>query len=373
MKEHTKSNIMKNIRTNNKTTTSYLIPSPDLFKSFSHLPPLKLFELSGLLPLILCFLVIPTVWLQSAHAQTNSQKAGISSTETVMVEADSNVVTQNFSWDNSLSWNAEIDKTTLPQNDTLTFTATIEIIGNPMEYKFDEMVQPKISNLDLAASSSSNKTIVENGENHFYKVFTYKYIPKTPGMAYINPARLNIHHLPSNSHRELTTSRLSVEVSDPVLPKDYTGLFITLAVILVVISIALVIFWFVKKRSQKVDEEIVEEIPLETQMKERILELKEYIVRNDYDSFYDKLHMLINEYITKKFNIPAKGLSTAEVIAELEISGLGGRDLSEISNSLSICDKVRYAREKTDDNQAQNVLSGFERLLTGFEPNKKEQ
>ncbi|MFP4458198.1 MAG: BatD family protein [Candidatus Zixiibacteriota bacterium] len=275
-------------------------------------------------------------------------------------------------WDRDLKFSSQIDKTTLPQNDTLTFKATIELKGNPLEYKFDEIDAPKVSNLSLISSSSRNKTEVIDGENNYYRIYTFEYIPKTMGMAYINPAILNLEHNPSGQAKKLRTSRLEVDVKEPVLPKDYSKITkITLIVLGIIIIFIVIYFFIIKMKKQEVEIED-EAIPLETEYLSKLRETRGFLQRGDLQAFFSSTPQIMRAYLARKFGIQAKGMSTKELIAELESAGMAGRNLDELSKSFEICDRVRFAREDVGENAAQQVFAGFEKILESFEPKEDE-
>jgi len=310
-------------------------------------------RLRPFLSTITAIFAVITMTQSLAFGQTDSLKDSLS-----------NVV----SWENNMKWNSYINKNKLPQNDTLIFYQVIELTGNPLEYYMEPEENPQVANLDLISSSSSNKTVVENGANKYSRIYEYKYLPKTTGMAYINPSRLKIRHIPSNTDRYLINQRLSAEVTDPIVKRNYGKIALIVLSILVLGGIGFGIYYIIRKKKSKVVVEEVVEIPLETQYLDKIKLLKELTVKGDFESFFDKFPGLISEYITIKFGIPAKGMATSELISQLESSGLGGRDLAELNESLLICDRIRFAREKYDDFMAQKVILGFERLLKSFEP-----
>lgn len=272
-------------------------------------------------------------------------------------------------WDRDLKFTSEIDKRSLPQNDTLEFRAIIELLGNPMEYNFDDIEPPKVSNLDLISSSSSNKTKVVDGENHYFRIYLFKYIPKTMGMAYINPAALTLEHRPSGAKKVLRTSRLEVDVQEPVLPKDYSKVIIISAIILGIVLILILTYIFLSRLRKDGEEIEVEVLPLETEYLQKIREKRELLQKGDLDGFFSALPPIMREYLGRKFGFRAKGMPTKELISQLESAGMGGKDLEQLKRSFEICDRVRFAREDVGENAAQDVFAGFVRILESFEPN----
>ena len=380
---------IRKILTINKTPKSHIPSYPNLWKLVSihhpnnephipkHLPnPLgsslshqilsessipKTSVVKGRFPLLPIILAIFMVFIYTCVAQDNDS-LGVS---------DSLALNNSLSWDDDLSLVGEIDKTTLAQNDTLTFTATVLLSGNPMAYKIENIEPPKITNLDLLISSSSNKTAMEDGVKQYYRTYVFKYIPKTMGMAYLNPASLKIEYLPTGQERLLRTVRMEIEVTQPILPKESKLLWFILIPIALLLLGAIIFFIRKKQKNQKIIE--VPEIPLEIESLENLLAVKPFLTKGDFPTFYEKSQAIIKDYIAKKWDIPARSISSDEIIKKLDDAGLSTKILKELSESFSICDRIRFAREQTNESEAHKVFSCFERLLQSFKPNENQK
>ncbi len=271
-----------------------------------------------------------------------------------------------LTWDDNLMLKGELETTSIPQNDTLTFTATVQLSGNPMLYHLNDIEPPKVSNLDLISSATSNKTVVEDGIKNFYRVYTFNYIPKTMGMAYINPAALTVEFLPTGQKRLLRSTRLEIDVQEAVEHQQSN------LILLILIPVALlfvgggVYILFRKRGDQKVD--IEPEIPIEQKYLDRLSETKQQLTKGDFPSFYEKAQIIIKDYIDAKWDIPAKSLSRDELIKRLDEAGLSTKILKELGESFATCDRIRFARESTDETEAHRVYSSFERLIQSFKP-----
>jgi hypothetical protein len=263
-----------------------------------------------------------------------------------------------------------VDKTKLPENDTLVFTAIIDLSDNPLEYDFQIKEPPKVSNLTLVKSSSGNKTIVVDGQNRYQRIYTMEYLPTTIGMAYINPAYLTVYHKPTQTTKILTTERLSIEVKEPVLPKNYKGLLIALVVIILLSSILVVAYFLVRRRKNQKEDDNKSRIVLEQLYLEKVKELRDMMAKGDITGFFDLIPLIMRDYLSEKFSIPAKGMASSELLGRLESLGIGGKDLSSLSESLAVCDRIRFARESASEMDAQKVLGAFEKLLSNFTPVK---
>lgn len=269
-------------------------------------------------------------------------------------------------WDEDLSLKGQVDKPSLPQNDTLKFTAIIRLVGNPMLYRIEDIENPKVSNLDLISSSSSNKTVVEDGKKVFYRQYEFNYIPNTIGMAYINPTALNVELLPTGQKRLLRSTRLEVEVTDPILPKEgHLALFILIPVTLVFIGFGIYILF---RRRGETDEDLVPEKPIEQEFLDQLSETRQYLTKGNFPSFYEKAQAVTKEYITRKWDISARNLPRDELIRRLDEAGLGAKILKELSDSFATCDRIRFAREATDETEAHRVYAAFEKLIKSFKP-----
>ncbi len=320
-------------------------------------------RVKGRFPFLPMILVIFMAFTYTGLAQTPAQIQS-ETADTAQMIPDS--LRFAPTWDEDLSLKGQIDKTSLPQNDTLKFTATIRLVGNPMLYRIEDIDNPKVSNLDMISSSSSNKTVVEDGNKVFYRQYEFNYIPNTMGMAYINPTALNVEFLPTGQKRLLRSTRLEIEVTDPILPKDsHLALFILIPVALVFIGFGIYILF---RRRSDTDEELIPEKPIEQEYLDQLAETRQYLTKGNFPSFYEKAQAITKEYITRKWDIPAKSLPREELIRKLDEAGLGAKILKELSDSFATCDRIRFAREATDETEAHRVYAAFEKLIKSFKP-----
>ncbi len=107
----------------------------------------------------------------------------------------------------------------LAQNDTLIFTMRLRLTGNPDDYAIAEPGAPPVSNLNFIATSQANRTERTDDETVLIKEYKFVFTPVSIGMAYINPLRIQYVYVPNGENRSLASSRMEIEVTEPVLPK----------------------------------------------------------------------------------------------------------------------------------------------------------
>lgn len=313
----------------------------------------------------IAFATIATLLLVGvALADTTSAPARLG-TAPDSSQTPSDTALTGISWGN-ITASASINKDSLPQNDTLIFTVKITLHGNPGEFKIDDPETPKVSNLNIVSTSSSNRVETRNGTPQYLRIYSYLYSPKTVGMAYISPITIRYTHTPSSQARELRTGRLSVKVVEPVRAPRPLPLWIYIAIGGIVVSAAAILFIFLRKKERGENAEAGESEPLETIFEQR---LKKLIANSrDYKEICERLPVLIREYCAERFGISARGMSTTELVDALSSLGIEGAIANELQSSLLYCDEVRFAGSVPDDGKVQIASAVFEKLIRSLKP-----
>ena len=242
----------------------------------------------------------------------------------------------------------------------------ITLRGNPGEFEIDDPETPRVSNLDIVSTSSSNRVETINGTPQYLRIYSYLYSPKTVGMAYISPITIRYTHTPSSQTRELRTGRLSVKVVEPVRAPRPLPLWIYIAIGGILVSAAAILLILFGKKERGGNAEAGEGEPLETIFEQKLKEL----IANSRNSkeICEKLPILIREYCAERFGIPARGMSTTELVDALSSRGIEGAVANELQNSLLYCDEVRFAGSVPDDGRVQIAAAVFERLIRSLKP-----
>lgn len=265
----------------------------------------------------------------------------------------------------------ELSTDSLPRNDTLEFKVRLIIQGNPDDYAISDPGTPPIANLELISTSQANRTQSDADGVKLIKEYSYKYTPVSIGMAYINPFRIQYIYVPNGINRKLATSRMEIQVTDPVLPEEPTKAwpFIILGVVVAALIVGYVIWRNSAKRKEITEEEIVR-TPEET-ARDSISQAKKTAGDNP-EKLISALSRVFTVYVTDKYNIDARSLSDEKIIDALEMKGVPASVLKNVSQSLDLADKVRFAALNANAGDADMVELGIESLISYGEKQNKE-
>ncbi|GEM_PF-1191121 len=256
----------------------------------------------------------------------------------------------------------ELSTDSLPQNDTLEYTVQLRIIGNPDDYAIADPGNPPVANLKLIGTSQSNRTEGSAENVVLIKEYRYKYVPVTIGMAYVNPHRVQYIYTPNGKSRTLSTTRLEVEVTEAVLPKEKMGLTPIIVIVAVVLLVAAAIIVFIMHSRKQAEPEEAVEVPPEEKARQALKELNK-TASDDPEKLINGLAKLMSEYILERYGITLKAQSEDELISALEGKGLAGATLNNLRNALKVCNQVRFAAHSASRADVETVELGFESLL----------
>ena len=259
----------------------------------------------------------------------------------------------------NLTVSSEVNKTTLPQNDTLVLTVSFRVHGDIDNYSFHEIKPPVVSNLKLFKTSSANRTTEENGELITYRESRFYYLPISIGMGYIDPAILTYDFLPAGKTRKLATARIEVEIKEPVKVKE-GGFSIWIIVVIVAVVLAVVAYIIIRRRRPKEEKLPQTQVPLEEELLEKLKEAKQ-LEKENPDEFITRISTLTRRYIAREYDIPAEIASTEELVQAL--SELGVPSFSKFEWILTRLDKIKFAGHKLDTTETEELYGKLEAIL----------
>lgn len=249
----------------------------------------------------------------------------------------------------------------LTQNDTLTFTMKLQLKGNPDDYAIAEPGIPPISNLNLIATSQTNRTERTGDETTLIKEYKFVFTPVSIGMAYINPLRIQYVFVPNGENRSLASSRLEIEVTEPIIPKKGVD-WIVIIIVLIIVATGAIIAYVLAKKNQTPEVVETEPDPPEKVARHRLANLK-----GDRDSdiinYIDDVTRILYNYVYDRYTIDASRLSQNEIISALENKGIPPTTAKHIDNALDICDHVRFAGHKATSLDRDSIELALESLL----------
>ncbi len=258
-----------------------------------------------------------------------------------------------------------IESDNVPLNREVIYHVELRWQGDLNKYQIREIQEPVLTNLTTRGSGSSNKVnTLPDGSAQSIKRITFYLVPAEIGMSYIDG--MTIRYTDSNNGDEgsLISSRIGVKIIEPIEDPGNSGLlsvFIWGMILLILGGGSM--YFFIKYQKRKEAEKIkaaAEEIETTEQKYLRLLrETIQFETDNVKESLSDLSHLLTG-YFTEKYNLPAGGISTQNLLEILDQKALSGETYARIKEFYPRADMVKFAGEKVD-------ISEFHRLYDTVE------
>ncbi len=256
----------------------------------------------------------------------------------------------------------QLSADSLAQNDTLVFTVSLRLRGNPDDYAIAEPGIPPVSNLSLVATAQANRTERGDGGTELIKQYKYTFTPISIGMAYINPLRVQYVYVPNGESRTLATNRLEVKISEPVIPPKGIDWVVVLIVLIVVSAGATLAFILSKRAQVKTTEVEAEPEAPEAIARQRLANLKNNRETNIAKYIDDASRVLYN-YINDRYGIDSSQLTQKGVVAALEGKGVPAAVAKNIDHAFGLCEQIRFAAQRATPDDRDTIEVALETLL----------
>lgn len=257
---------------------------------------------------------------------------------------------------------SQLSTDSLAQNDTLVLTVRLRLRGNPDDYAIAEPGIPPVSNLSLVSTAQANKTERAEGGTELVKQYRYTFTPISIGMAYINPLRVQYVFVPNGESRSLSTNRLEVKITEPVIPPKGIDWVVILIVLIVVFAGAASAYVLSRRTQTKPLPEELPKPPEET-ARQRIANLKT-IRESDIAKYIDSSARVLFNYIFERYNIDSAKLSQNELVSALENRGIPSSAARNIDRALGLCEQIRFAAQKATPDDRDTIELALEALLS---------
>ncbi len=242
---------------------------------------------------------------------------------------------------------ATVAASQVPLNRTATYIVQLKWSGNLSLIEFDQPETPRLTNFKLAGSSSSNWVGVENGQNTSLKTFEYTLRPEGLGMGYVEGMRLSYLDKSTNEKHALYADRLGVEVIDP-LPEPGevpVGLLAVIWLAVVAIVAALALIWRARnKKKEAARRAAIVVKPVEQEMLEQ-LQASVDLNSLDTKTGFSEISKILRQYLKRRFEIPAQGITSAEVVAAYRALDSSVDQAMKLEEILQTSDVIKFSGE----------------------------
>lgn len=257
-----------------------------------------------------------------------------------------------------------VDRTTVPLNRTLLLHISLTWQGDPDRYEILDFENPALTNFEIIGTATSNKTEIVNNKTYTRRDYEFTLKPRELGMGYVEGVIVKYKNRATGKEQSLITQRISLKVTDPV-PESHSATHWPPAVLyaaLLIIFVGILWFFLVYRKSKKPAMEIEETPPIEeTYLKS----LKELIDFNNPDlkNGFSQLSKLLRNYLSEKFNLPAKKATTQELIQQMTHQEMDEKLVYQTKEVLSVADEIKFAGGSGSREELEKIYGIVESIL----------
>ncbi len=257
-----------------------------------------------------------------------------------------------------------------PLNRPAGFTIQLKWQGRLSDVEFDPVETPQLANFKVAGSSSSNWVGLENGRQTSIKTFSYTLRPEGLGMGYVESMRVSYLDKATGEKHALYTSRVGIKVVDAVPEPGEAPLGLVLAIGLLVCAALVALVFQMEARAKKKEAARLAAMAPKPLEDECLDELKSTVDINatDLKEAFVMLSKLLRRYLNRRYQIPAQGISTQEVVTALRQAATSeGRaseaQVTQIEEVLQTCDLYKFSGEAGEPSRLARAFALTENFL----------
>lgn len=252
-----------------------------------------------------------------------------------------------FAQNTQVKLSASVAAMQVPLNRTATYIVQLKWFGNLALIEFDQPETSRLTNFKLAGSSSSNWVGVENGQNTSIKTFEYTLRPEALGMGYVEGLRLSYLDKATNEKHALYADRLGIEVVDPLPEQGEVPVGLLATVWFAVVAVVAVVAFIWRARSKKKEQARRAQIVVKPVEQEVLEQLQASVDINSLDTKagFSEISKVLLQYLKRRFEIPAQGITTAEVIAAYRALDSSVDQAMKLEEILQTSDVVKFSGE----------------------------
>ncbi len=244
-----------------------------------------------------------------------------------------------------------------PLNRFATYTIQLKWQGRLADVEFDPLETPQLSNFKVAGSSSSNWVGLENGRQTSIKTFSYSLRPEGLGMGYVEGMSARYLDKATGEKHTLYTSRVGIKVVELVPEPDEAPLGLALTIGLLVCAALVAFVLQMEARAKKKELARLAAAAPKPLEDEFLDELKDTVDINatDLKEAFVALSKLLRRYLNRRYQIPAQGISTQEVVAALRQSAsseawaeegqASNEQVAHVEEVLQTCEVFKFSGE----------------------------
>jgi hypothetical protein len=260
---------------------------------------------------------------------------------------------------------AYVEQSKIPLNGTAILHIELSWPGKLNRYQIEPVSQPILTNFLLEGSGSENRLLtLDDGSLKAIKAITYRLRPLEMGMAYIDGIIVKYKNRETGDEENLSSQRIMIEILEP-LPEGGGERF-QAVVYLILLGIffaitAYFIFLYIRKK-KLAQEEGLPEISLAESYLNRLTQEVDPRGTN-LEEMIGRLSRIFREYLDRDLNIPAKELSTQEIVETFKSKDIEDQDLNNLILVFEKFDLIKFSGKSIDPNEFTQIYGTIENFL----------
>jgi hypothetical protein len=273
----------------------------------------------------------------------------------------------NLPQQSGIELKAFVRQNQVPQNRMAEFVIQLTWTGKLDRYDIHAFDNPILQNLEISGSGSANRVSSEAGVPRAIREYTFQLKPQSIGMGYIEPLIILYTDNETQVQYPLTTSRLSIQVIDPIRERHWGQLIAWSAGFLGVTALVVLAVWIVNKKralALQKEREIEAVIPIEEQY---LAELKSAI--NLDDPSLDGGHAffiiskLLKRFLHEKFAAPGLEATSSELFQYLFEHKFEDTFINNVRDMLTTADLIKFSGKSVDRNEVSLMATRLESIF----------
>ncbi len=244
----------------------------------------------------------------------------------------------------AMSLSQTLDKASMAFEDSAKLEITLTWPGSQLAYYFDKPVQPQLDRLKIQGYATSISSAATAQGEVTTKRFQFTLVPTSAGQGRIDPFTISYVHIPDSLPGGLTTSALTIQISDPIPRKQPANVenwrlkwSYILAICVTLLGVLALII--VKSRNKRPYQPV--KSPVDAFL-DRLGQAKTE-ANGDLRRFQAGLYKILLVFLGEQYGLNIAGLSTAEVIEQMESTNLSAGLKEKISGWLMRAEREKFA------------------------------
>ncbi len=254
------------------------------------------------------------------------------------------------------------------QNRSVSLAIKVTWQGDLGRFEIENVEVPVLTNLEVVENASSNWVGEKQGTKVAVKTYEFILQPKALGMAYVDAAIIEYRDTITDKKHHLVTNRLEVEVTPPIIERDYKRYILWTSAILFVFALAIAAVFGIKRKRARAAErlKLAESAgPVEDKY---LADLSKNVDPEGSEKVeaFSALAKLWRRYLAEKFGLDTGGMATQEISSALLLHGLEQKTVDASNEILDACDVAKFSGGQIEQSRLDRAYALTEEILQEY-------